>query len=140
MEFNFYQIVSIVATVFLILLLTAVGVSFKQSKAIDFPPSKNSCPDYWVADHSNPDKTLCTINDLNMGLIKKDTDGSYLMSASASDKNKAYTPGYNAAERTVDFTDPLWVSAFSASGQCALKKWANKYEISWEGVSNFSSC
>ena len=140
MEFTFYNSVAIVATVFLILLLTAIGITMRESKVVNFPPSKNTCPDYWIADTSNPEKVVCTLNDLNMGTIKKDTDGSYLMSASATDKTKAYTPGYDAATRTVDFADPLWSSAFSASGQCALKQWANKYEISWEGVSNFNQC
>lgn len=142
MEFSFYSIVAIVATVFLILLLTMVGIALSQAKEQNFPPSKNTCPDYWIAspDNTDPTKTVCKISDLNMGVIKKDTDGSYMMSAVATDANKAYTPGYVSAARTVDFSDPKWTSAFSASGQCALKKWANKYDISWDGVSNFNNC
>lgn len=140
MEFTFYQIVSIIAVVFLILLLTAIGVSFSEARQTNFPPSKSTCPDYWIADYSDPSKVVCRVNDLNTGLIRKDDDGSYMMSAKADDKNKAYTPGYNAAAKTVDFADPAWPTAFSASSQCALKKWANKYEISWDGVANFNSC
>jgi hypothetical protein len=117
-----------------------IGIAFNKTKELNFPPSKNSCPDYWIADNTDPNKTVCKISDLNMGTIKKDTDGSYLMSETSTDKNKAYTPGYVAGSRVVDFSDPLWPAAFSGSGQCALKTWANKYEISWDGVSNFNNC
>jgi len=141
MEFTFYQIVAIVATIFLIILLTIVGLSLRDAKTVNFPPSKNSCPDYWIADYSDPAKVKCKINALNMGTIKKDpSNGEYMMSANIRDKGKIYTPGYNAADKTVDFTDPSWPAAFSSSAQCATKKWANKYDISWDGVSNFASC
>jgi hypothetical protein len=139
MEFTFYHIVSIVATVFLILLLTMIGLAFNKSKGQNFPPSKNTCPDYWIADNTDPEKTVCKITGSNMGKITKGTDGSYLMSAN-KEANKAHTPGYNAASMSVNFSDALWPAAFGSSGQCSLKKWANKYEISWDGIANFNNC
>ena len=49
MEF-FYIIVLSIAVIFLILILTLIGVLMKQSKKTGgtFPPIVNNCPDYWV--------------------------------------------------------------------------------------------
>lgn len=141
MEFTFYHIVLIVAVIFLILLLTFIGISMKASKKTNFPPSRNTCPDYWRVDYSDPEKPMCKISPLNVGIIK--TVNEKLMMTNDpndSDKTKAYTPGYNSAKNAVDFADPSWPALFSSSGQCSLKKWANKYEISWDGVSNFNNC
>ena len=125
----------------MILLLTFIGLSFKASKPTNFPPSKNTCPDYWTADYSDPNKPVCKINELNLGTILKKNETLMMTNDSKdSDKTKAYTPGYNSAKNTVDFEDTAWPALFSSSGQCSLKKWANKYEISWDGVSNFNNC
>jgi hypothetical protein len=142
MEFTFYHIVSIVAVVFLILLLTMIGLSFSKSKQTTFPPSKNTCPDYWRVDYTNPDKPVCEINPLNMGTVPKNANGTYKITTNPndSDTTKAYIPGFDAAKNSVDFSDPGWPASFSSSSQCSLKKWANKYEISWDGISNFNKC
>jgi len=141
MELSFYTIVMIVAVVCLILLLTLIGVSFKASKETTFPPSKNTCPDYWTADYSDPQKPMCKISPLNIGTIQtKNQELMMTNDKNDSDTTKAYTPGYNSENNTVDFSDPSWPSLFSSSSQCSLKKWANKYEISWDGVSNFNKC
>ena len=141
MEFTFYTIVLIVAVIFLILLLTFIGISFKKTKKINFPPSKNTCPDYWTADYTDPQKPICKISPLNIGKIKTQ-NGQLMMTNNRNDRNKnrVYTPGYNSATNSVDFSDPSWPSLFSSSRQCSLKKWANLYEISWDGVSNFNNC
>jgi len=138
MEFTFYHIVVIVATIVLILVLTLVGISFNKSREVSFPPTKNTCPDYWVANYDDPKNPTCKINDLNIGTITK-TDGDYNMSSKMGG-NAAFTPGYDDVNKTVNFADAAWSTSFSTSGQCALKKWANKYEISWDGVSNFNNC
>jgi len=147
MEFTFYTIVLTVAVICLILLLTFVGLSFKKTKLMNFPPSKNTCPDYWTADYTDPQKPVCKIDMKNIGTIKtvrNPTNGIETLmmtnNPNDTDKEKAYTPGYNADTYTVDFSDTAWPALFSSSGQCSLKKWANKYEISWDGVSNFNNC
>jgi hypothetical protein len=141
MEFNYYIIVLIVAIIFLILLLTFIGLSFDASQNMNFPPSRSTCPDYWIADYSDPEKPTCKIDTRNVGMIQTVNNKLNMTdNPNDPDKTKAYTPGYNASTNTVDFNNTGWAGLFASSAQCSMKKWANKYDISWDGVANFNKC
>ena len=45
------------------------------------------------------------------------------------------TPGYDEMGNTIDFDDAKWYT-----GPCMKKKWANQYNIVWDGVSNYNDC
>jgi hypothetical protein len=48
---------------------------------------------------------------------------------------------YDASEGTVDFTDVRWSTYNGAqSRSCALKAWANKNGVIWDGISNYNQC
>lgn len=122
----FHTIVLSIAVIVLILILTVVGIMLGNKKYDNsvFPPIKNSCPDYWSVDANDPNK--CVMNDKNKG------------------KNNVWkaidkTPGYNNGGSSVDFSDPDWTKNGGTS-LCNTKEWANTYDISWDGVSNFNGC
>jgi len=131
----FYIIVLSVAVIFLILVLTIIGImmSAKNNKEV-FPPTKNTCPDYWtsVDNGGDPKVNKCKINPSNIGSFTRGTDQTYNIPTD--------TPGYNAADGTINFGDSKWGTKYQRTSQCALNFWTNTNKISWDGISNFNGC
>jgi hypothetical protein len=130
MDFGFYNIVLIIAVVFLILTLTYIGVKMTyQAYSAPFPPIKATCPDYW------------TVSDDGQGCIfpHDNTKPNY---------GSPGTGGYNAAgtysvggKSAFKPSDPAWASYQNAKGAtCGLRTWANTYGIVWDGVTNYNGC
>lgn len=117
-----------IAVVALILILTVVGVMLSNKSSVVFPPSRNTCPDYWdqIIDSTN-NKYTCKINDRNKGTFVPTTD-------------TAATPGYNAEKNAIDFNHEGWGKQGNSSSLCSLQKWCHDKKISWDGVSNYNGC
>lgn len=128
---TFYIIVITVAIICLILTLTVIGIILSSQKTdVVFPPTKNTCPDYWTS-ASNTDGTTenkCIPSSLNVG-----TYGN----TSAMLKS-SIIPGNTGI--AIDFGDVYWATNYNTTSECALKSWTNKYDISWDGVSNYNGC
>jgi hypothetical protein len=137
----FYTIVLSIAIIVLIIILTGFGIILSKTKQnIIFPPTKNTCPDYWSA-QTNGNTVVCKLNPKNLGDLSSKTKGNVVTyNLTTTSGSKYFTPGYNASNKTVDFTDSTWSSAFMRSNQCALKYWSNKHAISWDGVANYNGC
>lgn len=122
----FYIIVSVVAIVLLIVFLTYIGIVMKYSKNATgtnvFPPQASDCPDYWEVFNNK-----CKIP-------KAGTRNYGSMNGSAING----TPGYSPSEGTIDFKDAAWSS--SGTAICNKKKFANKFGLVWDGVSNYNGC
>ena len=117
---NFYMIVVLIAVVILVLCLTGIGILMRyQNAGQQYPPTANTCPDGWTVDG-----TSCTSPALTTG-ITYGTDGT-----------NGYRETTTGTERkaTVRFSDGYW------NDVCKKKKWANKYAINWDGVSNYTRC
>lgn len=122
----FYKTVVIVAIVMLILALIGLGVLMQeQDTKTEYPPQQSACPDHWSSTGDNQ----CKINkdsgstELNVGNFDK-TDGD-------SDDYMTYSVD-DSSNKLVTFKPSLLV--------CDKKKWANKYNIVWDGVSNYNQC
>jgi len=131
----FYIIVLTIAVVLLILILTYVGLLMKSttSSQTSFPPTVNSCPDYWT---SGIDLSSCAIpatGSKNIGSIYG-TNGRLVLTTAPSD-----TPGYKSNNNDIVFSSELW-SVGGSNTICKQKTWANKYGIQWDGISNFNGC
>ena len=143
----FYIIVTVIAIVFLILILTIIGILMRyQNKSTVFPPVANDCPDFWTIASNG---TKCSIPDndkknvgtlyngttLKIKTVTKDTADSYAF--------PVYTPSTNgtstAAATTINFKDDAW-SAQGKTAVCAQKQWADNWGITWDGVTNYNSC
>ena len=132
----FYLVTLIVAGILLILGLTYVGIRLGQqySKGIEdavFPPVSKTCPDRWGSEKDkNTEKVLCKIpgeTDINSG-VSQDVY-----------KVRTITHGLNAGMNAIDFNDEGWAKT-GVSNTCALKKWANTYNIQWDGITNYNGC
>lgn len=134
----FYSIVIVVATVILILLLTVIGIILSQKNNVQvFPPSKNTCPDYWTV---SGDK--CVIDDKNKGIISNVNSNYNLTSdkqTSRTDSTKIFTPGFDGT-KSINFKDAKWATSYGNTQECALHKWTNQNKISWDGISNYNNC
>ena len=123
---KFYIIVLSVATVFLILILTFMGILLRsQDKNIAFPPTANICPDYWTL----TDSSFCVIGNVNRGDIP---DSGF------STTDTTQTP-YTTFSTQFDPTNTAWNSN-GMSAICNKRQWANSHNIVWDGVSNYNSC
>ena len=61
---TFQKSVLIIALFVLIALLISVGILLnKHSKNTNWPPTQNTCPDYWTEGENG----TCTVGDLNKG-------------------------------------------------------------------------
>jgi len=129
---TFYIIVITVAIICLILTLTVIGIILSSQKTdVVFPPTKNTCPDYWTAEKNTEGTTenKCTPSSLNVGTYANVDDVVKKL------KDSGYGDG-----TSVDFGDPAWATNYNTTSECALKSWANKNDISWDGISNYNGC
>lgn len=124
----FYKTVVIVAIVMLILAFVGLGVIMQEQDGnTEYPPQQNSCPDHWI---STGVPNQCKINtdsggtELNVGNFSHDSG--------YSDVYMTYSEDSSSGDKLVTFKPSLLV--------CDKKKWANKYNIVWDGVSNYNQC
>ena len=128
----FYIVVLTIAVFLLILVLTSLGlVMTARNNTAPFPPSKNTCPDYWEVTYDDTDtdrkKPKCKVpTTINKGNL---TPG--ILSGST-------TKGFNAG--VIDFENADWGNFPGKTKQCAIRDWAVTNEIVWDGVSNFNGC
>jgi hypothetical protein len=162
MEF-FYMIVLAIAILFLIIMLTYIGILMRYTDTkVAFPPIENDCPDYWVLASDGKSCTIPLSTEKNAGsLYTSDNDSTSIDIKYATtytvEKDglkdtysfPTYTPGLayttttDTNERqpgsTIDFTNTDWNSNGMTS-TCAKKKWANNWKITWDGITNTNTC
>lgn len=125
MEFFHFVVLSISAIV-LIIVLIYLGISLKNAKKNEiFPPTQNTCPDGW------------TFNDIGMCQMPTTGNNGNITAVNAtSNSNLVKTNGvWGIMPESTD-----WVSKTGKTAVCAKKAWANKYGVTWDGVSNYNSC
>jgi len=138
-ELGFYSIVVIIAIIILILLLTYVGIlmSRKSYSNQEFPPTQNTCPDYWNLNSSS--NNVCRIPSIG-GKNTGDTYNSEgINSLSLSGTGRSTTYGLNSEKTSIDFSNASW-SSTGITTTCAKKRWADIHGIIWDGVTNNNRC
>ena len=109
---DFYTSLFAGTLVFLIITLVIVGYYMSLAKTKQaYPPSVADCPDYY------------SLNVLGECIIGKNIFASSPTDISCNKQN------FKESEYTVSGTG-------NTSGLCAKKMWANKCNVSWDGVSN----
>ena len=140
--FYTYQLLVIsVGLCTLFLFLTYMTIFFKYPTGV-YPVNTNPCPDFWELQKDG----TCLINPSNIGSMPPTkmnifNNGGSIPINGYSLENIPF--GYNIADGrgTVDFTDVRW-STYNGgqSRNCALKAWANKNGVIWDGIHNYNSC
>jgi hypothetical protein len=119
---DFYTIITVVALLLLIILLTLFGVYFRQINERPFPETQALCPKNWK--HINGNCINPTVGSTNYL--------SYIPTT---------TPGYLSAGNGFNANDLQWENYLGAKNAiCGKQKWANTNKLSWDGVSNYNSC
>ena len=112
---DFYTSLFVGTIVFLIIMLCIVGYFMSLSKKKQtYPPSIADCPDYYSLDSTGLCKIGSNIKASNISCNVEDF------------KLDKYKKGASDLSSGSDFT----------SGLCAKKMWANKCEVSWDGITN----
>jgi hypothetical protein len=122
----FFIIVLVVAVVFLIAILTIMGVMMQsQNKSVVYPPTVNRCPDYWTEDVAG----TCTMS-------ATQNRGDYSTSAGLSTTSAPYA----TSGTTFDPSNNQWSTSSGKTAICAKRDWAMRHNIVWDGVSNYNNC
>ena len=121
---SFNMIVMTVAVVFLILILSAVGIImlFTKNNNQIYPPTSSKCPDYWKL---GADGVTCTSSGINEGTLST-TVGGMLKTARGPPKK-------------FESTDTSFLK-LGTTQTCGQKHWANLNKVEWDGVSNYNKC
>lgn len=153
----FFTYVAIGAVVILVVVLIAFGVMMSELHTTDlFPPTYNTCPDYWAVDGSGQcvvpgdtsmkNRGLLTTTGADPHVWTSSGDGSLPSSASNSATNNDGKFGLisSATNNTVSLklNDNDTISALypSISDRCSKKQWALNNQIVWDGVTNYNAC
>lgn len=148
---SFYIIVLVVALVFLLMILTVMGVMMKsQNKSTVYPPTMNTCPDYWTEDASGNCTRPDVTNTRNQGdyyVAAKpavDASGSKPAVAATTASLTPFLigtagPPYASDANTFDPANKSWTLT-GKTAICAKRDWAVKHNIVWDGVSNYNNC
>jgi len=139
---EFYGIVVVIASIFLIVCLIIVGI-LMQNMSVDgnFPPVANPCPDNWTVQGKN-----CVVpaydSKSNVGNLKDTVNHASFIQDTPGITNSTYSGATFTTLQNgtsyVDFTNDEWKKGGSAT--CKQQKWTNQYGITWDGVSNATGC
>jgi hypothetical protein len=136
---TFQLVVLMIATVTLIIVFTAIGITLKYySHTGGYPPVETTCPEYWTV-NPNGDCVIPVNNGVNAGKLYTDNGVIYLTNDPVDNSGKIYTPGYDSANGVIRFENSLW-TIDGRSAICSKQAWANKNAVVWDGVSNYNSC
>jgi len=119
--FSFYTIVIIIAIVIMIIMLTLVGLTLaNRNKGIEYPDNEHTCPDFWTLDTNG---VTCKSSSTN-------TIPPYNV-----EKAKTHTGvTITGSTQNIDTSEGKWTSI------CDKAKWAKKYGILWDTVTNSNKC
>jgi hypothetical protein len=135
---RFYFIVLSIAVVLLILILTIIGILMARKNVSTFPPTMSQCPDTWKI---ATDGSSCLIptgtSSKNVGNIYNDATNTTLTRMFSTN-----TPGISADHSSVLFSDSGWSAGPYAgmTSTCAQKQWTTRFNLNWDGVSNYNGC
>jgi hypothetical protein len=155
----FHILVISFAIIFLIIILTIIGILMKyQDKSTVFPPVANKCPDYWtLAAFDGKSCNLPGSSKKNVGTLYDTTNalqikpGTTVKTGTSTSIHAfpVYTPATNSVGNTdnvftdpiqrIDFTNEAWGNQ-GKTDICAKKQWADNWGISWDGISNYNNC
>lgn len=104
----FQKFVLLTAIIILIIALVFIGTALSKAKNGTWPPLTPECPDYWIIDGSGNNTKCINIKDLG--------------TCPPQQGNKHLIMNFNT-------------NAFTGSnGNCAKYTWANKCNVSWDGI------
>ena len=127
----FQKIVLVVATIILITLLVIVGILLnRDNKNKNFPPNALVCPDYWKEVEEN----VCQSTETNKGdwTDQAGTNINFGSDSTSSGVTKYDDENYTNNEKS-NIT-------LTGTETCKKKKWANHWNIKWDGITNYNSC
>ena len=128
---SFYLIISCVAIVLLILLLTVVGLMMKNKNAVDvYPPYQSQCPDYWIPNTDGSCTPNSSINRLSNNATYNPTNVAEVQLLNNIIATNVSGSGNSA----------VWNFDFTGNTICDNKTWALAHSIQWDGVTNSSNC
>lgn len=159
---TFQKIILGISVFLLILILIAVALMMKLPTSTKvFPPVQQPCPDGWNSDSSGncyfvgknggsaitaegrfeKDVEKRILSDYPLHRAVNDNGNITVMDGDYPFGLSSNPPIKNSVKNTVVFNtkDPFWASQ---GGQtiCAQKKFANHFNIYWDGVSNTNQC
>ena len=144
---TFYLIVLGAASLVLILMLAFMGWTISNArKTTRYPSITTSCPDNWMPVDGSPGhcEKPDSAGKYNFGKVTAsgtiDNDlSTYMNIASGGVVPKKQVGVIPGAPGQMNFNNDVW-SGTGMDPTCAKKVWADKYEITWDSVTNAAYC
>ena len=160
MDYLYIVVLSLSLIMLIVFLIVFGAMLYTKQEVNPFPPVPNTCPDFWPEINGNclnlpegvedsqennletdPDKKekLAFIKDTKMFSGGGKNNGSldnFMSLLQSQDDDKIDSSHY---VWELD-TDNLGIRFNESATLCDKRKWANKYGIKWDGVSNYNHC
>ena len=143
---NFYLIVLGAASLILILMLAFMGWTISNAnKTTRYPTITTTCPDNWTPVPTDAYPGLCERPDsssqYNYGKVGQtiDNDLTTYMTVASGIVPKNQVGVIAGKFNEMNFSPDVW-SGTGIDPTCAKKKWADKYNITWDSVTNAAYC
>jgi hypothetical protein len=136
---NTFQNYVFVTTLFCLLVaLTITAIVLKKTKSGSFPPTVDSCPDYWYNSYYDLDSsnnTVSTCIGTQYGCCPDNKTPKSDDAGSTCPPSKCYNvknlgKGGDLCNREMDFSN---------YSTCQKQSWANGCNITWDGITNISN-
>jgi hypothetical protein len=138
---TFRIIVLSIAAIVLILLLVFIGILLSKGKTdVAWPPTNNTCPDYWLV---TEDGSGCKIpgnlgaNSLNVGTMYGNLPSD--LPGHGQPLSTTFI-NYNNPKAYVEDPSGDLIDLQKFSGVCQQQCWSKQFNVVWDGVSNYNNC
>ena len=140
---RFYWIVIAIATVIMIVVLTASAMMIRhEDKEATFPKSSSKCPDRWKYGSDGH----CYYSD-NRTVVEGNLFGGATFNIDGNlgtDTNKYNTEPTDIYDKVIemDSSDANHgsIKFKEDAALCDKKKWADHHKIKWDGITNYNNC
>jgi len=140
---RFYWIVIAIATVIMIVVLTASAMMIRhEDKEATFPKSSSKCPDGWKYGSDGYCYYFENRRDSSnaFGGVTFNITGNLGTGTAATYKSEPVDIVAKVVEDTQSSTDYEYVIFKEDAALCDKKKWADHHKIKWDGITNYNNC
>jgi len=134
-----------VSITFIVLIVTIIMVAIILSSTASsstYPPAVDVCPDYWSTLNTvEPDQTTACITSMygccSDNITAKTLEGTNCPQMCFNTKLLGTPTETESVPLKMNFNDPDFIGS---NEKCSKQTWAQKFGLTWDGITNASVC
>ena len=160
MDYLYIVVLSLSLIMLIVFLIVFGAMLYTKQEVNPFPPVPNTCPDFWpeingnclylpdgVEEYLQDNNNLTSDNKEKLAFIK-DTKMFSNGGKNNGSLQDFMTLLQSQSDNKIDSSHYVWeldtenlgIRFNESATLCDKRKWANKYGIKWDGVSNYNHC